>query len=82
LCYGSPSSLSESTTLRFGHVDEDPAAYEQAVATVLQAHGIAQPGVRITSVKRVDLDNDGSSDIIISASRDRDNTLSRIALEA
>ena len=25
--------------------------------------------------KRVDLDNDGSSDIIISASRDRDNTL-------
>lgn len=56
-------------------VDEDPAAYEQAVATVLQAQGIAQPEVRITSVKRVDLDNDGSSDIIISASRDRDNTL-------
>jgi hypothetical protein len=56
-------------------VDEGPAAYEQAVATVLQAHGIAQPEVRITSVKRVDLDNDGSSDIIISASRDRDNTL-------
>lgn len=56
-------------------VDEDPAAYEQAVAAVLQANGIAQPDVRITSVKRVDLDNDGSSDIIISAFRDRDNAL-------
>lgn len=56
-------------------VNEDPAAYTQAVATVLQAQGIAQPDVRITSVKRVDLDNDGSSEIIISASRDRDSIL-------
>ncbi len=56
-------------------VNEDPAAYVQAVATLLQARGIAQPEVRITSVTRVDLDNDGSSEIIISASRDRDNTL-------
>jgi hypothetical protein len=56
-------------------VDEDSAAYEQVVAAVLQAQGIAEPEVRITSVKRVDIDNDGSSEIIISAFRDRDNTL-------
>lgn len=55
--------------------EENPAAYQAAVAAVLQANGIAQPEVRITSVTRVDLENDGSSEIIISASRDRDNTL-------
>lgn len=56
-------------------MDEDPAAYEQAVTTVLQANGIAEPEVRVTGVKRVDLDNDGGGEIIISASRDRDNAL-------
>jgi peptidoglycan hydrolase-like protein with peptidoglycan-binding domain len=56
-------------------VDADPAAYEQAVAAVLRAQGIAEPEVRITGVKRVDIDGDGSSEIIISAFRDRDNSL-------
>jgi peptidoglycan hydrolase-like protein with peptidoglycan-binding domain len=56
-------------------VEENPAAYEAAVAAVLQANGIAQPEVVITRVIRVDLENDGSSEIIISASRDYDNTL-------
>lgn len=55
--------------------DEPPAAYEPAVAALLRANGIAQPEVRITSVERVDLDDDGVSEIIISASRDRDNVL-------
>lgn len=55
--------------------DEDPAPYEQAVANVLQTQGIAEPEVRITSVKRVDIDNDGRSERIISAFRDRDNLL-------
>jgi peptidoglycan hydrolase-like protein with peptidoglycan-binding domain len=56
-------------------VEENPAAYEAAVAAVLRANGIAQPEVRITRATRVDLENDGSSEIIISASRDRDNSL-------
>lgn len=55
--------------------DEDPALYEQAVANVLRTQGIAEPEVRITSVKRVDINNDGRSEIIISAFRDRDNIL-------
>jgi hypothetical protein len=56
-------------------MDADPAAYEQAVATVLRARGIAEPEVRITGAVQVDLDNDGSSDTIISAFRDRDDSL-------
>lgn len=56
-------------------VDGAPAAYEQVVATVLRARGIAEPEVRITDVKQVDIDNDGSSETIISAFRDRDDSL-------
>ncbi|NTW00259.1 MAG: peptidoglycan-binding protein, partial [Oscillochloris sp.] len=56
-------------------VEENPADYEATVIAVLQANGIAQPEVVITNVTRVDLENDGSSEIFISASRDRDTTL-------
>jgi peptidoglycan hydrolase-like protein with peptidoglycan-binding domain len=56
-------------------VEERPEPYLEAVAAVLQANGIAAPEVVITNVIRVDLENDGQSEIIISASRDRDNTL-------
>lgn len=56
-------------------VDVDPAAYEQTVATVLQANGIDQSEVQITNAVQVDLDNDGSSETIISASRQRDIAL-------
>lgn len=57
-------------------LDEDPAGYEQAVADLLQAQGIARPEVRITDAKRVDLDNDGSDEIVIGASRDGNNAAS------
>lgn len=53
----------------------DPAAYEQAVARVLQANGIAQPEVQITGAVQIDLDNDGTSETLISASRLRDPAL-------
>lgn len=43
------------------------AVYIKAVGDVLKQHGIANPKVKIQQVIRVDLDGDGSSEVLISA---------------
>jgi hypothetical protein len=42
--------------------------YKDAVAAVLKAHGIAKPVVRITQLLRVDLDGDGVTEVLVTAS--------------
>ncbi|CAA9274151.1 MAG: hypothetical protein AVDCRST_MAG93-2792 [uncultured Chloroflexia bacterium] len=44
------------------------AVYQNAVADILRANGIARPDVRITRVLRVDLEGDGVDEVLISAS--------------
>ncbi|MEM8533725.1 MAG: peptidoglycan-binding protein [Chloroflexota bacterium] len=47
----------------------DSEVYEQAVAEWLQDQGIAAPEVQITQVIRVDLEGDGTDEVLISATR-------------
>lgn len=42
--------------------------YRDAVAAVLREHGIANPTVRITQLLRVDLDGDGVTEVVLTAS--------------
>lgn len=46
----------------------DPAL-KQAVAALLQSKGIAQPDVRITRATQIDLEGDGSNDVVVTATR-------------
>lgn len=41
--------------------------YKDAVAAILRKKGIARPNVRLTQVVRVDLDGDGSDEVLVSA---------------
>jgi hypothetical protein len=43
--------------------------YQEAIAGLLRADGLDQPEVRITQALRVDLEGDGSDEILLSASR-------------
>lgn len=44
------------------------AVYKNAVADLLKARGIAQPTVMIDQIYRIDLEGDGTSEVLISAS--------------
>jgi hypothetical protein len=46
----------------------DPA-YRQVVAGILRSHGIRRPLVNITQLLRVDLDGDGTEEVLVSATR-------------
>jgi hypothetical protein len=43
--------------------------YKDAAAAILREKGIARPDVRLTQVIRVDLDGDGSEEVLVSATR-------------
>jgi hypothetical protein len=45
------------------------AGYAGAVRQILAAHGIRNPVARVTAALRVDLDGDGTEEVIVSASR-------------
>lgn len=47
----------------------DSDIYQQAIAELLQAQGITAPEVQITQVIRIDLDGDGTDEVLISATR-------------
>ena len=53
----------------------DTAVYQEAVAELLQAQGIADPEVRLTSVNKIDLEGDGVDEVLITASRLNSNGL-------
>jgi galactitol-specific phosphotransferase system IIB component len=48
---------------------ESDSSLQQAVATFLQSKGIAQPDVQITRVAQIDLDGDGSDEVVVTATR-------------
>lgn len=45
----------------------DQQVYKEAAAAILRQKGIARPQVRLTQVVRVDLDGDGSDEVLVSA---------------
>lgn len=47
----------------------DTAVYHEAVAGLLQAQGIAEPDVQLTSIDKIDLEGDGVDEVLITASR-------------
>lgn len=47
--------------------------YQEAVRDVLKAHGLRNEPVNITKILRVDLEGDGSEEVIIAATTQRDN---------
>jgi hypothetical protein len=47
----------------------DTAVYLEAVATVLQDWGLAEPEVQISSIQRFDVEGDGVDEVLITASR-------------
>ncbi|MEM8535559.1 MAG: peptidoglycan-binding domain-containing protein, partial [Chloroflexota bacterium] len=47
----------------------DSEVYKQAVAELLQAQGITEPEVQIEQVIRIDLEGDGTDEVLISATR-------------
>jgi peptidoglycan hydrolase-like protein with peptidoglycan-binding domain len=49
-------------------------AYQETIAKLLRAHGIRQPEVRLTGVVRVDLDGDGTVEVLIAATRYKEGT--------
>jgi hypothetical protein len=52
-----------------------PAApYRELVRALLVRHGIARPEVRITGVTRVDLDGNGTEEVIVNATRESGST--------
>lgn len=55
------------------------AVYRQAVATVLQAHGLAHPQVEIQQILRVDLEGDGVPEVLISATHFAAGVAPRVA---
>jgi Putative peptidoglycan binding domain len=52
-------------------IEENPdtQAYRQLVADLLRANGIAAPDVRLTRVLRIDLEGDGTEELLIAATR-------------
>ncbi len=48
------------------------ATYRGIVAATLRAHGIAKPVVQIAQIWRVDLDGDGTTEVLLSATRKAD----------
>ena len=48
-------------------------SYRKVVASILKARGIAKPIVQITQIWRVDLDGDGTQEVLISATRKEDS---------
>jgi len=50
----------------------DQEVYRQAAAVVLRAHGIANPQVHLTQVLRVDLEGDGESEVLVTATYYKD----------
>lgn len=49
-------------------VSTDQKVYNEAAAVILRQKGIAHPNVRLTQVIRVDLDGDGSEEVLVCAS--------------
>lgn len=47
----------------------DMALYTEAVATLLQEQGIAEPQVHINSIQQIDLEGDGVDEVLVTASR-------------
>ncbi len=47
----------------------DTQIYEEAVAELLQAEGISKPEVQLTSVGKIDLEDDGLDEVLITAAR-------------
>lgn len=47
----------------------DVPEYQDVVATLLQAEGIADPEVQLTNVDRIDLEEDGVDEVLITAAR-------------
>lgn len=54
----------------------DQPLYREVVREILRQKGIAEPQVHITQVLRVDLDGDGTDEVLISATNDRPNRIS------
>lgn len=48
-------------------IDKNNATYKTAVANFLKKKGIAQPNVRITEAFRIDLEGDGTEEVVIAA---------------
>ena len=46
-------------------------AYHEAAAVFLREHGIAEPDVRLTQAIRVDLDGDGTDEVLVAGTRRR-----------
>ncbi len=50
----------------------DQATYKKVVAAILRKNGIAKPIVQITQLWRVDLDGDGTQEVLLTATRKAD----------
>lgn len=48
-------------------LDPNDAVYRRAVASILRARGFTRPIINITGIQRVDLDGDGTDEVLISA---------------
>ena len=53
----------------------DQKVYQDLVRDVLQMHRIAKPKVNITRVVRIDLEGDGTDEVLITATNDRPNRI-------
>lgn len=47
-------------------------AYRALVSAILKSHGIARPNIKITQIWRVDLEGDGTQEVLLSASNKRE----------
>jgi len=52
-----------------GIADTTQSVYVGAVRDFLKARGIADPKVQITRILRIDLDNDGEEEVLVSATK-------------
>ena len=50
----------------------DQTSYQNVVAAILKSRGIARPVVQITQIWRVDLDGDGTQEVLLTATRKAD----------
>jgi hypothetical protein len=55
-----------------------PAAYSDDLRRLLQEKGITDPKIKLTQVLQVDLENDGTPEVLVSATNDRPNRLSAL----